>query len=705
MARVMQDSATALLRHLAVRSREDDIAASDVFSPVPHGRNASEGLNPTVVYFVIGLYILCGTLLLVALNADAADRRFKALKAKAEKSSTQQGRRKSSLMSPVSYRGSLARIEQIVGKKSLPEDVIASALADQLMKEAVTIKQLGLQTANGEAEGSARASGRGSGRRSTVYEDPAPFVFSMEGDLLVKPISSSGYFSIQLKSFLSFFLNHHLFLSLFSASLPAFSRIKRTFYACWVLHMCCLLAGIVVNYHELSLDSGESHDMLATVQGSVYAAIVLYPFYRYFLYLLRHTYYHELNPLFRPEFPPLNIRKFAHIPDKTFLEWVLCMRNAHERRLVWVFQQRGLSHRFWTVLWRSIRSTLTGSIYKRYGRLTSFLLLLTLLISAGLATAYLLEVTGRLPSDVIQYWAVGLVTVFVVLVFVLEPLSLFFWHVIYTSWVRAGARKHQFAYCGRELVGLPQNIELAKVADNNVFKRAEEVAARRLQRLWRSKSASWVDRGEKVRSVTKIQAARRRTIAQRKYARDRLWHMDIEVFACKKLRMVALEGLMNPFVRFACDKGNPETYETDVDWEANQNPKFKANNRFKIDIKDAALLWVSVWNRTIHTDDFIGRATLVFDEYKSKKQRTTDLWIPLYDRIQEDPSAVTDKASERPLGNLSGEVHIRFTFKDPLKEDCGDDSWMLPKHKILLQKGAASTAPPATVVTAPTRKY
>lgn len=86
-------------------------------------------------------------------------------------------------------------------------------------------------------------------------------------------------------------------------------------------------------------------------------------------------------------------------------------------------------------------------------------------------------------------------------------------------------------------------------------------------------------------------------------------------------------------------------------------------------------MYVTVWSKDLSREEFVGRGYFEFDEMKmSHGPRGQKLRLPLYN-IQ---------IGERPHedSKLCGYCLIKVTFHDPLKDICGDNKWMLPKHRM-----------------------
>lgn len=138
--------------------------------------------------------------------------------------------------------------------------------------------------------------------------------------------------------------------------------------------------------------------------------------------------------------------------------------------------------------------------------------------------------------------------------------------------------------------------------------------------------------------------------------------------------------VMSPFVRLKCDVGNPTLLETKVAWERGKNPQF--NESFFVDIKESKGMYVSVWSKGLHHEEFIGRGIFNFSNFKGSEKDANEgqlVKVPLHD-IQH---------GERPAreSTVLGTMHLQVRFLDPLKDQCGEvgeasDSWMLPKHRM-----------------------
>jgi hypothetical protein len=86
-------------------------------------------------------------------------------------------------------------------------------------------------------------------------------------------------------------------------------------------------------------------------------------------------------------------------------------------------------------------------------------------------------------------------------------------------------------------------------------------------------------------------------------------------------------------------------------------------------------MYVTVWSKDLSREEFVGRGYFEFDDMKmSQGSRGQKLRLKLYNiQIGEKP---TDDCK------ICGYCLIKVTFHDPLKDMCGDNTWMLPKHRM-----------------------
>jgi len=215
--------------------------------------------------------------------------------------------------------------------------------------------------------------------------------------------------------------------------------------------------------------------------------------------------------------------------------------------------------------------------------------------------------------------------------------------------------------------------DVVRQVNHLFFEVVRTVASMRIQRWWRAVLDMYKAIHEQTAGAIKIQAMRKKMIQQRQYVKNRMWCMKIDIHGCEALQEVELGEMMSPFVRLQCDIGNPTVMQTKEAWNQHQNPKFNAH--FYVDIKDSKAMYVTVWSKDLSQEEFVGRGYFEFDDLKaSHKVLGQRLKLPLYDiQIGETPSKGC---------KLMGYCLLKVTFLDPLKEQCGDNKWMLPTHRM-----------------------
>eukprot|EP00386_Alphamonas_edax_P001165 GDKI01003393.1.p1 GENE.GDKI01003393.1~~GDKI01003393.1.p1 ORF type:complete len:370 (-),score=79.90 GDKI01003393.1:173-1282(-) len=278
--------------------------------------------------------------------------------------------------------------------------------------------------------------------------------------------------------------------------------------------------------------------------------------------------------------------------------------------------------------------------------------------------------------------ALSVLAVIFLLLFVLEPLLIVLYDTCWVPSVMSVVQKHEFSRHSE--VVTKQHQKLVEKVECDVFDMIRGEAATRIQRRFRELRDRWQTEHKRQTMATLIQTATRKLLDQKHYGLIRMWCLRVEVVEIRHLRQVYIEGPMNPVVVLKCDAGNCLHWETEIAWESHDRAQF-SDDHFTIDIKDSSCLQVSVWSRHIHSDLFIGRLFLVYDQWKLKEPKHRDMWMPIYD-VQHIDELTGEPALDLP--KYAGEVRLRFSFWDPLKEDCGvpEREWVLPHHQELLEQ-------------------
>lgn len=345
------------------------------------------------------------------------------------------------------------------------------------------------------------------------------------------------------------------------------------------------------------------------------------------------------------------------------------MRNAYERRQALVINSRSLVHRVVHILWNGTQPSIKDLRF--YSPLTSWIIFLLMMGFMVFTLIYIISYTAFLGSDVVFHWVAFALTKFFFSIFFLEPISIFTTEIIWSSLVSVISQKWGFS--AHALSATHRYKDVVRQVNNLFFEVVRTVASMRIQRWWRAVLDMYKAIHEQTASAIKIQAMRKKMIQQKNYAKNRMWCMGIDVQGCEQLEEVELGEMMSPFVRLQCDVGNPTLMQTKVAWNAHQDPKF--NDHFYVDIKESKSMYVTVWSKDLSREEFVGRGYFEFDDLKmSQKRGGQTLRLPLFNiQIGEKPN---DECK------LCGYCKLKVHFLDPLKEQCGDNQWMLPKHRM-----------------------
>lgn len=587
-----------------------DEVSNPFFSRVPNSEGAAE---PSVYYAVAGLYGLCACLMLVAWNLDYAEKR----------------RRKE--------------------RAIVPEESVPCAIAEQyyLDEQFVALRS------------------------------------SQDFSHRKRRMTFCSYLLHYMKRFPGALSRQHLALSFMVRAIPTFTRAKRGMLIIFQLHISLAISSLLFNYLEHSDPMGK-YEMLActaeatkdgatcvaTLPLAIQAAIVIYPIFRFVGFRqMRFTCFVSQNHPSSSRFP-LNVRKFAYIPPKSLRESMLCMRNAYERRQATVVNARSLVHRFVHILWNGTQPSIKDLRF--YSPLTSWVIFLIMLGFMVFTLIYIISYTAYMESDVVFHWVAFALTMFFFSMFLLEPISIFTTEILWSSLVSVIAQNWGFS--AHALSASLRYRDVVRQVNHLFFEVVRTVASMRIQRWWRAVLDMYKAIHEQTASAIKIQAMRKKMIQQKKYVKNRMWCMRIDIQGCENLEEVELGEMMSPFVRLQCDSGNPTIMQTKEAWNAHQNPKFKEH--FYVDIKESRAMYVTVWSKDLSREEFVGRGYFEFDDMKvSLRPAGQKLRLPLYN-IQ---------IGERPVegeSKLCGHCLLKVTFMDPLKDVCGDNKWMLPKHRM-----------------------
>jgi len=505
-----------------------------------------------------------------------------------------------------------------------------------------------------------------------------------------KRMTLGSFFIHYLRALPGALVRQHLWLSFVVRALPTFSRTKRGLLIVFQVHVCMLAAGIYINVveHDLPPPSyaitscSDSSSCFPTFPLALIFAVISYPVFRFAVYeQLRLTCFSSQTHAPAPETFPLDVRKFAYIEPKSATESFFCLRNRHERMQSMSAQARTLVHRLMRALWDSIHPSISS--FRFYSPTTSCWILSGIAGFILLTLIYISVFTLYLRAAAAQQWVALTLFAFVLMNVFCDPMWIFFREVLWCAFV--ADLSQNWCFTAHALAHNVQYRDVSRQVENTFFRTMRTVGASRIQNWWRRRSEWDFAKQEETAAIVKIQAKRKQMLIQRQYEKNRRWCLKLELLECSELLEVELGVQMSPFVRFQCDTGNPNKYQSAVAWNENQFPKF--NDTFWFDIKDSNAMDVTVWSKDLSKDEFVGRANFDFESLKANEKNSVHyLKLPLYDVQIGEKTGVKDKGNVEHRGYVS----LRLVFLDPMKDICGnkgDLTWMMPKHRMALAMG------------------
>jgi hypothetical protein len=234
------------------------------------------------------------------------------------------------------------------------------------------------------------------------------------------------------------------------------------------------------------------------------------------------------------------------------------MRNAYERRQTSVIQGRPLVQRFVHMLWNATQPSIKDIRF--YSPLASWVIFVVILGFMVFTLIYILSFTVFLKAAVVFHWVALALTMFLFSIFVLEPISIFFTEMLWTSFVSATAQRWGFS--AHALSANLKYKDVVRQVNHLLFEVVRTVSAMRIQRWWRAVLDMYKAIHEQTASAIKIQAMRKKMIEQKKYAKNRKWCMRLEVIDCQELEEVELGEMMSPVIYLQCDIGNTSLMQT-----------------------------------------------------------------------------------------------------------------------------------------------
>mmetsp|Transcript_75464 Transcript_75464/g.161689 ORF Transcript_75464/g.161689 Transcript_75464/m.161689 type:complete len:846 (-) Transcript_75464:17-2554(-) len=572
--------------------------------------------NKTVYYTLAGFLCLCACILLVGLNIDAAETR--------------------------------KRLERAI----VPEDSVPCEITEQFYLDS---HLLSLRSAKFLEEKEIRMTCR-------------------------------SYVSQHYANFFDILSREHLFLSFLFKSVPTFTRAKRGTVIVLQFHLCMLAAAVAFNvrehdaprgkYEVLSCETGTSApDCIMTLPWALIAAVIFCPIFRLvaFQQMRRTCLVTASHPTKSPF--KLRVKKFARQTSRSLCDLIMCRRYGVDLEKARVKSRRSCPHRMAQTLWHATQPSVKDLRF--YSTCMSWCMMLVALAMVLGTIAYTIFFTAYLEEDVVYHWLTATLIMFFSSTLVLEPLLIFWVHIVWRALVASWAQHWGFGAhalaATKKYQGTVLNIEFG------IIIATQDVAAKRIQRWWVAVLDMYRAIHEKTVAAIRIQAVSKKTKQKRLYTKERKWCMKVDVLGCSNLEQVTFGDLMSPMVRLQCDVVNPNEYKTHTAWESGVEAKFK--DTFWVDIKESNSMYVSAWSQGLHLDSFVGRGMFEFNPLKGSDAPGGHLLkIPLY-TIQHGEQ-VTSKNVK-----ILGYVELRATFLDPLKDSCGnegDEDWMLPKNRMKL---------------------
>eukprot|EP00927_Polykrikos_kofoidii_P056062 TRINITY_DN50243_c0_g1_i1.p1 TRINITY_DN50243_c0_g1~~TRINITY_DN50243_c0_g1_i1.p1 ORF type:complete len:987 (+),score=136.31 TRINITY_DN50243_c0_g1_i1:240-2963(+) len=479
----------------------------------------------------------------------------------------------------------------------------------------------------------------------------------------------------------------HIFLSFFVRAIPTFTRVKRGLLIILQLHLCLLIAAVVLNVLEHQSPTGWRYavvvcngakDCIATLPAGLISAAVLCIVFRYAFYQpMRLTCYtSQSHPSSSPF--PLHVHKFASIKSATLCESILCMRNGYERLQAHVLMKRSLYQRAVQAVWQTTQPSVKDLRFYGVPASCVFLLLVIGIIFGTLC--YVLMLTAYLKDEVVYHWLAWSLTTFFVCTFFFEPALIFCVEVLWAACVAALAQRSGFG--ASSLSSTSRYREVVKQVESQWLDELRHVAARRIQRRWLAVLDMYRAIHEQTSAAIKIQAIRKKMVHQKRYVKERKWCLRVEILGCSDLddaSQIRAEQQISPYVTLLCDTGNPTLLTTKVAWDSGRQATF--GETFFVDVKESSSMYVAVWSKGLNIEEFVGRGFFDFQRLKNSDKGKAG-GMPVNVSLYEMQHGETMTKQSRQCGR----VHLNVRFLDPLKDKCGEDgdelAWMLPKHRM-----------------------
>lgn len=572
--------------------------------------------SSTVVYFVVAIYVGCALLLVVAVNLDYAERHF---------------RRQRALV---------------------PEESVPCQLVEQY--------NLTEQTA---------------------------MLRRQEWPYRKKRMRLCDFALERLTEFLEHLTRQHTLLSFTARAIPSFTRLKRAYVMIVHLHICMLTAALTLNVLEFEKPQGKyeifscdgqpvTSNCTATLPWSVLSALVLYPIFRFLVH--RQVRFSCCGSQGHPRSKgTLDVRKFASVPAKSVWEAVCCMRSLRERREAEVLACRSRAHRVVTFLSRATNASIDDLRFHDVA--VSWCVITVNFVTVTFTLFYVLCFTAYLSDTVVYHWAAWVLVMFSSATFVLEPVSVFWWSVVWSTVVSTLAQRWGIGVFAQTCDHRWRDVD--RRFASTFLRKARLCAVTRVQRWWRAVLDLNAMMDEQQHAAVRIQALGRKAKQQKLYTMERRWCLKVTVLDCEELAPVELMDVMSPFVRLQCDVGNPYVRRTDVHWDSGNTAVF--NETFFFDVKEARKLYVSAWSQGLMSEEFVGRAFIDIENLKRNtgKVGLSDVQLTLRDIVHGDSCA-----GSGGMSSSRGRVNLQVSLLDPLKDACGGEGndWMMPKHRMQL---------------------
>uniref|UniRef100_A0A0G4I2D7 C2 domain-containing protein n=1 Tax=Chromera velia CCMP2878 TaxID=1169474 RepID=A0A0G4I2D7_9ALVE len=535
----------------------------------------------------------------------------------------------------------------------------------------------------------------------------------------VKPLRCCGYTGEFCKTrYGSAVMRLHPILTIWCHEQANNSRSKRALLVSWLFCMVFFIPAAFYNYYQtldadltLSRPFNLTSDIITAVVVAILASAVIWPTFLLLSWFSRHSFFGPHKPeetrLTREEVVMESranaghrIKKFGYIRERTVAENLMCLRNKYEHEVQQILKNRPCARRVSRFLWSLTMPSVNDTFV--FNMFIAFLVATVIFLTSVLTVIYLAVNTAQLPESTAFEWLYAVAICFALIFVAIPLLQVFITEVAFAACAHAWASKHELSKRAKIFKDNP----FTEAVQREVFEHLQDLCATKIQRWLKAMWLAKQEAAERYSKVVLIQAMARKLRDRQLYRRNRLWCLDLQILEARGLKQVSMDGRQNPFVQVECDPrhGNERVYQTAVAWEAGDMPQF-THNRFAIDVQDCTGLLVTVFDKQVYSDTFVGRCLVRTDDYKLTHPPVKELWLPVYDHF--DPA-------NAPGELQSGEVRLKLQFLDPLKdkiqvwqatsqppEQAGayrdrpsdgtdPDEWVLPRHRQKLNATRAA---------------